>query len=218
MTTTTMRRQISTDGILLLVASGSSPASGSLELAALGANKRLGAGVGDSGSSEVLDGLALLAGSLHEHRVLPGWSPDGELVEGHDLSSSLQDSLPSLLSHPEGAHRHLGDVKDPDIVGDGAHTDSNLFGVASLLHVAGQSGDGERRPVDLGHEESPQDDLVELGVRPPGQKPVQLHQKSQVDVLALGLGPTDFTVLVVADINTHDVFSCRSESSNISLV
>ena len=61
--TTTMRRQISTDDILLLVASGSSPASGSLELAALGANERLGAGVGHSGSSEVLDGLALLAGS-----------------------------------------------------------------------------------------------------------------------------------------------------------
>merc|ERR1711953_1428678 len=104
---TTMRQQISTDDILLLVASGRSPASGSLELAALGANERLGAGVGDSGSSKVLDGLALLAGSLHEHRVLPGGSPDGQLVEGHDLPSSLQDSLPSLLSHPEGAHRHL---------------------------------------------------------------------------------------------------------------
>ena len=63
MTRTTMRRQISTDDILLLVASGSSPASGSLELAALGANEGLGAGVGNSGSSEVLDGLALLAGS-----------------------------------------------------------------------------------------------------------------------------------------------------------
>ena len=92
----------------------------------------------------------------------------------------------------------------PDVVGDGANTDSNLVSVASLLHVAGQSGDGERRPVDLGHEESPQDDLVELGIRPPGQEPVQLHQESQVDVLALGLGPTDFAVLVVADINTHD--------------
>merc|ERR1711874_968750 len=190
--TTTMRRRISTDDILLLVASGSSPASGSLELSALGANERLGVGVGDSGSSEVLDGLPLLARTLHEHRVLPGWSPDCQLVEGHDLSSSLQYSLPSLLSHPEGAHRHLGDIKDPDVVGDGANTDSNLVSVASLLHVAGQSGDGERRPVDLGHEESPQDDLVELGIRP-----VQLHQESQVDVLALGLSPTDFAVLIM---------------------
>ena len=58
-----MRRQISTGDILLLVASGRSPASGSLELAALGANERLGVGVGNSGSSEVLGGLTLLAGS-----------------------------------------------------------------------------------------------------------------------------------------------------------
>merc|ERR1719189_2884974 len=84
-------------------------------------------------------------------------------------TSSLQNSLPSLLSHSEGAHRHLRDIKDPDIVGDGPNTDSNLVSVASLLHIAGQSGDGERRPVDLGHEESPQDDLVELGLGPPGQ-------------------------------------------------
>ena len=94
----------------------------------------------------------------------------------------------------------------PDVVGDGSNTDSNLVSVTSLLHVAGQSSDRERRPVYLGHEESPQDDLVELGIRPPGQKPVELHQKSQIDVLALGLSPPDFTVLVVADINTHDVF------------
>ena len=95
-------------------------------------------------------------------------------------------------------------LRVPDVVGDSTNTDSDLVSVASLLHVAGQSGDGERRPVDLGHEESPQDDLVELGLGPPGQEPVQLHQQSQVDVLALGLGPADFAVLVVADINTHD--------------
>ena len=105
----------------------------------------------------------------------------------------------------------------PDVVGDGPNADSNLISVASLLHITGQSGDGERRPVDLGHEEPPQDDLVELGIRSPGQEPVQLHQKSQVDVLALGLSPTDFTVLVVADINTHDVFcNLTSEIIHIS--
>ena len=69
----------------------------------------------------------------------------------------------------------------------------------------------------LAHEEPPQDDLVELGIGPPGQKPVELHQKSQIDVLALRLSPPDFTVLVVADINTHDVFcNLTSEIIHIS--
>ena len=105
----------------------------------------------------------------------------------------------------------------PDVVGDGPNADSNLISVASLLHITGQSGDGERRPVDLGHEESPQDDLVELGIGPPRQKPVELHQESQIDVLALGLSPPDFTVLVVADINTHDVFWNLNRTGRLSI-
>ena len=95
-------------------------------------------------------------------------------------------------------------LRVPDVVGDGANTDSDLLSVARSLHVAGQPGDGERRTVDLTHEESLEDDLVELCIRPPSQEPVQLNEQPQVDVLALGLGPADFAVLVVADINTHD--------------
>ena len=30
--------------------------------------------------------------TLHEHRILPGWSPDGQLVEGDDLSAGLQEN------------------------------------------------------------------------------------------------------------------------------
>merc|ERR1712141_29102 len=64
--------------------------------------------------------------------------------------------------------RNMCRVWIPDVVGDGPNADSNLISVASLLHITGQSGDGERRPVDLGHEEPPQDDLVELSIRCPG--------------------------------------------------
>ena len=94
----------------------------------------------------------------------------------------------------------------PDVVGDGANTDSDLLSVARFLHVAGQPGDGERRTVDLAHEESLEDDPVELGLRPPGQEPIQLHQQPQVDVLALGLGPANLAVVFVFEVNTHDVF------------
>ena len=103
----------------------------------------------------------------------------------------------------------------PDVVGDGANTDSDLLSVAGFLHVAGQPGDGERRTVDLAHEESLEDDLVELGIRPPSQEPVQLNEQPQVDVLALGLSPADFTVLVMTDINSHHVFCKRRLSEKI---
>ena len=103
----------------------------------------------------------------------------------------------------------------PDVVGDGANTDSDLLSVARFLHVAGQPGDGERRTVDLAHEESLEDDLVELCIRPPSQEPVQLNEQPQVDVLALGLSPADFTVLVMTDINSHHVFCKRRLSEKI---
>merc|ERR1719400_2618600 len=86
-----------------------------------------------------------------------------------------------------------------------------------LLHVADKAGNGQRGPVDLAHEKPPQDNPVELGIGSPGEEPVQLNKQPQIDVLALGLCAANLAVLVMANINTHG-FSCRSESSNISLV
>merc|ERR1719516_919197 len=84
-----MTSKISTEDSLLLVSSGLPPAPGSLELASLGADQRLGVRVWSPGSSEVLDSLASLAGSLHQHGVLAGGGPHGQLVEGHDLSPAF---------------------------------------------------------------------------------------------------------------------------------
>ena len=44
--------------------------------------------------------------------------------------------------------------------------------------------------------------LIEGGVGPSGQKPVQLDKQPQVDVLALGLLAPNLSVLVVANVNT----------------
>ena len=126
-------------------------------------------------------------------------------------TSSLQDPLTGLLSDAESAKSHLGDLKDPQIVGDGSNDDGDLVGITGLLHVPDQPGDGEGRTVDLAHEEPPQDDLVELGLGPPGQEPVELDEQPQVDVLALGLSPAHLAVILMVDIHTH-VF-CKTRST-----
>ena len=128
-------------------------------------------------------------------------------------TSSFQDSLASLLGDSEGTDGHLWDLEDSDVIGDGSNNDSNLVSISSLLHVTSQAGNGERRAVNLAHEQPSEDDLVELGLGPSGQEPVQLDQQPQVDVLALGLSPANLTVLVVADINSHVVF-CKKELIN----
>merc|ERR1719221_680183 len=153
-------------------------------------------------------------GALDEQGVLASGGPQGELVEGDDLTSSLQDPLPDLLSHPEGAQGQLGHVEDAEVVGDGAHADGQLGGVTLALQVPHQASQGERGAVDLAHEEPPKDDLVELGVGPAGEEPVELDEQPQVDVLGLWLGPPDLPVMLVAHVDRHGCFSCRSESSN----
>ena len=121
-------------------------------------------------------------------------------------TSSFQDSLASLLGDTEGTEGHLRNLENSDVIGDGANNHGDLFSVAGLLHVPDKPGDGERGAVDLAHEESLENDPVELGLGPPGQEPVQLHQQPQVDVLALGLGPANLAVILVFEVNTHDVF------------
>merc|ERR1719350_2557753 len=208
-TTTKMQRYS-----LLLVSSGLPSASGLLDLAALASGEGLGVRVRGASSSEVLNSLTSLPGALEKQSVLASRSSESQLIKSDNLASSLQNPLTGLLGDAESAKSHLGNLEDPQVVGDGSDDDGDLVSVASLLHVPDQPSDGEGRAVDLAHEEPPQDDLVELGLGPPGQEPVELDEEPQVDILALGFSSANLAVILMVDINTH-VFSCRSESSNI---
>ena len=61
-------------------------------------------------------------------------------------------------------------------------------------------------PFLLAHKKPSQDDLVELGISPPGKEAVELDEQPQVDVLGLGLGPPHLPVVVVADVDSHSCF------------
>jgi len=134
------------------------------------------------------------------------------MIESISATSSFQDPLASLLGDPECADGHLGDVKDPDVVGDGSNTDNSLVSISSLLHVANKTGNRERWPVNLAHEKPSQDNLVELSISPPGKEPIKLHEEPEVDILALGLGTANLAVLVVANVDTHGF--CKKEEMN----
>jgi hypothetical protein len=51
--------------------------------------------------------------TLEEDSVLASRSPEGQLVEGDDLPSGLQDTLTRLFSHTQSADGHLGDLVNP---------------------------------------------------------------------------------------------------------
>ena len=72
-------------------------------------------------------------------------------------------------------YAELGDVEEPEVVGDGADDDGDLSLTTVLLHVTDESGQRHGGSVDPGHEEALQDDAVELGIGTAGQEPVELE-------------------------------------------
>ena len=70
-------------------------------------------GVGHSGSAEHPVGLAGVAATLHEHGSLAGGGGQGQLVEGHDFTSVLQNTLTSLLGDVERGKLRIKEKKNP---------------------------------------------------------------------------------------------------------
>ena len=95
------------------------------------------------------------------------------------------------------SYRHFGNFEEPEVVSDGSNDDSDFIFTSLLLHVTGQSGQRHWRSVDLAHEETLHDDLVELAIGTTGQETVQLDEEPQVDIIGLGGSPVDFTVLLM---------------------
>jgi len=190
--------------LLDLEAAALSASASSLELATLGANVGTRLGVGLSWSlSEVSVGRAGSAASLHQDGVLSFGGLEGQLIEGKDLSSGLENTFAGASGDVHGAQRQLGDLVKTKVVGDGADHDCGLTIAARLLHHARDASDGHWRPVHAAHIQTLQDNLVELGLGSTGQEPVELDQEAQVDILALGLRPADLSHVFVTDVDSH---------------
>jgi hypothetical protein len=77
----------------------------------------------------VLLGLAGLARSLEEDRVLASRGPEGKLVKGEDLATSLEDSGTGTLGDAKGADRELGDSEESDVIRHSADAHCDLAAI-----------------------------------------------------------------------------------------
>lgn len=98
---------------------------------------------------------------------------EGKLIKGDDFTTGFQDASTGGFCDAQSANAELGDIVETDIVGDGAHDDGGLAFLA--LHEVCELGEGERRSVDLGHEEASENDLVEIAVGAANQEAVELQ-------------------------------------------
>ena len=110
--------------------------------------------------AEVLDGLTGVPLAAEEDGVRTGGRTECELVESENLAASLQNTLLGGGGETKGSDRELGDLKQTNVIGDGADNDDDLGitlrSVLSLLHNA-RKGNGWA--VDLGEEEAVEDGL-----------------------------------------------------------
>lgn len=118
--------------------------------------------------AEMLDRLSGVLWSSQQNNVATSWGSQGQLIEGKTLATGLLNSSAGGRCESEGGDRELGDDLKSVIVCDGANNCDGLALVSLLgglsADFAVDSGDGHGWSVYSRHEQSLEDDLVEVGI------------------------------------------------------
>lgn len=160
---------------LLLVTAARATTTSTLELASLGSDIGAGVRVGHTRSlTEVLAGSTSGASALEQKGVLAGGRTQSQLIEGQDLTASLQDTLASRLGDMQGAQRQLGHHQEAGIVGNGANNNNSRLRLLGGLEEASNALQRHWWPIGFAHKQTLQNDAVKLLVCTTLQETVQL--------------------------------------------
>jgi len=152
-------------------------------------NVRLGVRAGHARGAEVLDRFAVRLGPAEEHDVLARGGGQRELVEGHALTTRLHDARARSFGESKRAHLKRGHFEHAAVVRHGADNRGDLPGTL-IRHELREFRQGQRRAVDLGHEQTLENGVVDVIDRrcSASQEPVKLHEELEVHVFGLGRG------------------------------
>lgn len=150
--------------------------------------------------AKVLDSLAGILLAANKQRILALRGDSDQLVKGHGLSASLDDTLASSAGETESTDADtLGDGLKALVVGDGADNNDDAILLLGVFADGRQRDDGA---VGAGHTQTLQNDLVEGGVSTARQECVQLDKQTQVRVLAPRKLPQSLLDMMLGDIDT----------------
>lgn len=144
-----------------LEATRPSATTGTLELATLGNNMGLLVLVG--AHAEVLDGLTGVLGTTENKGVAASGSTESKLIQSDGLTAGGDNAGAGGGSEAESRNRDIGERKETVVVGDGSDNNDGAL-LALLVDVGNNAREGHRRTVDLGHEETAENNLVEGSV------------------------------------------------------
>lgn len=113
--------------------------------------------------AEVLESLTAVLRSTEDQSVASGRSTESELVQGDGLTTGGGNSGTGSGSESKSGDGGLGESQKSVVIGDGTDDDDGAL-LALLVDVGNNAGQRNGRAVDLGHEESSKDNLVEGGI------------------------------------------------------
>ena len=113
--------------------------------------------------AEVLDGLTGVLGTTEDQGVAASGGTESKLVQGDGLAAGSGDAGTGGGGESQSGDSDLGELEESVVVGDGADNDDGSL-LTLLVDVAHDAGEGDGRAVDLGHEKTAKDDLVEGSV------------------------------------------------------
>lgn len=161
---------------LALVATALPAATGLLELAALGAH--VWGSMVNAWGTEVTHRLAGHTWSTDKHAARAGWELGSELIEGHNLAASSEDTGACGLGEAKSADlKALWHVEHADVIGDGS--DHNCDAAFLASHELGDLGVGDWWAVHLAHEQTLEDNLVEVALDTASHEAIELSQKNE---------------------------------------
>lgn len=139
--------------------------------------------------TKVLDSLTGVLWTTEEESVGTSWRAHGELVNCEALTTSLGDPGTGGSGEAKSGDGDLWNLQKTVVVGDGTDKDDGLalvgLGRVWVGGGANNAGNGHWWAVDLGHHQSAQHDLVEVGVGAAGEESVELDEERNVWVVAL---------------------------------
>ena len=105
--------------------------------------------------AKVLDGFTGVPLAAEKDGVRAGRRTERKLVEGEDLTTSLEDALLGSGGETERGDRELGNLKQTNVIRDGANGHNHLrVAVGRTLGLLDDAREGNGGAVDLGEEKT----------------------------------------------------------------
>lgn len=131
----------------------------------------------------MFNSLSRISLSPQQNRVRALRSPQSQLIQRNDLSTTLLDPLTSSLCNPQSSNTQFRNFQHSNIIRHGSYNNDSfpcIFRRTSNLTV--DETDWDWRTVDARLEETFKNCFVEFWVGTTGEETVEFYQEEEVDV------------------------------------